>query len=91
MEYRNGVPMRKDKKKAGPTGCSRNDAFAMPQKWGGTNCLLPIDRDAISNLMEELGGEGLLSFVSLGFAERAQTAYDNLGIEVSMANVWVLF
>ena len=43
MEFRNGVWMRKDAKKAGPSGCSRNDVFSLHQKYVLVDCLLPIN------------------------------------------------
>ncbi|KAF8812040.1 hypothetical protein BYT27DRAFT_7221251 [Phlegmacium glaucopus] len=91
MEFRNGVRMRKDKNKAGPSGCSRNDAFSLYEKWGGQNCLLPVDVDVIRKMKEFMGGDELLSFVPLAFAERAELTYIALNIDVTMSNVWLVF
>ena len=91
MEFRNGVRMRKDKNKAGPSGCSRNDAFTLYQTWGGQNCLLPVDVNVIREMKEFMGGDGLLSFVPLTFAEHAEEAYIALNIDVTMSNVWLIF
>jgi hypothetical protein len=63
MEFRNGCRMRKDKKKPGPSGMSWNQAFSLPEEWGGRNCLLKIeDFSVIKDLKEELGGDELISF-----------------------------
>ena len=85
--------MRKDKNKAGPSGCSRNEAFSLPESWGGRNCLLPISNlDIIRELKEELGGASILDFVDADFATQAEGAYDQLGItKLTMDNVWVIF
>jgi hypothetical protein len=71
---------------------SRNEAFSMPQNWGGRNCLLEVDVDVIHQIKEEMGGDQLLEFVSPDFSQRAQTAYDSLNIQdLSMENIWFVF
>uniref|UniRef100_A0A8H8CM95 Integrase core domain-containing protein n=1 Tax=Psilocybe cubensis TaxID=181762 RepID=A0A8H8CM95_PSICU len=93
MEFQNGVRMRKDSKKAGPSGCSRNEAFLFPERWGGINCLQPVDLDVVREIKEKMGGEELLSFVSAEFANEAQKAFDSLGFSdrLTLGNVWVIF
>jgi hypothetical protein len=95
MEFRNGCKMRKDKNKPGPSGMSRNDAFSLPEEWGGRDCLLKLEPEAlsiISELKEELGGDALISFSTPEFAARAQVVYDSLGIiQLTFENVWVVF
>jgi hypothetical protein len=93
MEFRNGCRMRKDKNKPGPSGMSRNHAFALPEQWGGKDCLLKIeDLGVIAELKESLGGEALLAFSTMEFAVRAQNAYDLLGItNLTFENVWNVF
>ena len=85
--------MRKDTRKAGPSGCSRNDAFSLYQKYGLSDCLLPIDNmDLIRELKASMGGDAILEFVSADFSERAELAYATLDIEkLTMENVWVVF
>lgn len=93
MEFRNGVRMRKDKNKPGPSGRSRNEAFSLPESWGGRNCLLPISNlNVIRELKEELGGASILDFVNADFAKQAEDAYEELGItQLTMDNVWAIF
>lgn len=85
--------MRKDTKKAGPSGCSRNDAFSLYHKYSLSDCLLPIDdMDLIRELKTHMGGDAILEFVSGEFSERADSAYSTLLIEkLTMENVWVVF
>ena len=83
--------MRKDKNKAGPSGCSCNDAFTLYQKWGGQNCLLPVNVNVVRSMKEFMGGDELLSFVPLAFADRAEVAYIALNINLTMSNVWLVF
>ena len=84
--------MRKDKAKAGPSGMSRNEAFSMPENWGGRNCLLPVDVNMIREIKEAMGGDALLEFTTPEFSARAQAAYDTLAIsELTLANVWYIF
>src|ERR1700722_20904764 len=80
MAFRNGVRMRRDNSKAGPSGMSRNEAFSLPESWGGRNCLLPVDVAVIREIKVAMGGDALLDFVSPEFAARAQIAYDSLHI-----------
>ena len=47
--------------------CARtmtNEAFALPEKWGGRNCLIPVDVEVIRDIKAAMGGDSLLSFVS---------------------------
>ena len=69
MEFRNGVQMRKDKNKAGLSGCSRNEAFSLYHQWGGHDCLLPVDVNVVREMKNLMGGDELLSFVPSAFAE----------------------
>jgi hypothetical protein len=92
MEFHNGATMRKDKAKAGPSGMSCNEAFSMPENWGGHNCLLPVNVDIIHKIKEAMGGDSLLEFTTPEFAAHVQEAYDTLGIsELTLANVWHVF
>ena len=47
MEFRNRARMCKDKNKASFSGCSQNNAFSLFYKWGGWDCLLPVDVNII--------------------------------------------
>lgn len=92
MAFRNGVRMRKQKEKPGPSGMSRNEAFSMPEKWGGRNCLLPVDVEVVRQIKEEMGGDSLLAFVTDDYSQQAQAAYDTLGVEkLTLENVWDVF
>jgi hypothetical protein len=92
MEFRNGVRMRKDKNKPGPSGCSRNEAFSLYHKWGGRDCLLPVDLNVIREMKELMGGDELLSFVPVAFANHVKAVYSTLNVEkLSMTNVWDIF
>jgi hypothetical protein len=57
MAIRNGARMRKDKDKAGPSGCSRDEAFSCYREWGGKNYLRPVDVRVVQGLKKHLGGE----------------------------------
>ena len=92
MDFRNGARMRKDNEKAGPSGMSRNEAFSLPENWGGRNCLLEVDVEIIRELKKAMGGDEILEFVSAEFLQRAQAAYDTLGVvDLNLENVWYVF
>lgn len=92
MEFRNGVPMQKDNQKPGPSGMSCNEAFSLPEQWGGRNCLLPVDVGVIREIKEAMGGDALLDFTTPEFSARAQDAYYSLYIvQLTLENVWHVF
>lgn len=95
ITFRNGVRMRKDKNKAGPSGCSRNEAFSLPESWGGVNCLLPLPENGLAiihGMKAALGGPALLDFVTPEFVQQAEAAYEELGVtDLTMENVWLVF
>ena len=71
---------------------SRNDAFSLPESWGGRDCLLPVDVKVIQDIKAAMGGDSILDFVAPEFSEVAQAAFDTLGItDLSPENVWHIF
>ena len=92
MDFRNGARMRKDRNKPGPSGMSRNEAFSLPEEWGGRNCLLPVDVAVVREIKDTMGGDSLLEFTSPEYAKRAQAAYDSLNvINLTGENIWDVF
>ncbi|KAK7434314.1 hypothetical protein VKT23_020264 [Stygiomarasmius scandens] len=92
MEIRNGTKMRKDKNKLGPSGMSRDEAFTLYDSWGGKNYLMSVDVSVVREIMEEMGGDSLLEFVTVKFSTQAQEVYDSLHIsELTMQNIWDVF
>ena len=92
--FRNSAKRRKDKKKTGgPNGLSRDDAFNHPEKWGGRDCLLPVDRDVVKAIRDKICVDGsIFDFVSKDFAERAEAAFGQLGVqEATPQNGWHIF
>ena len=65
----------------------------MLEKWGGHNCLLPVDVDIVHQIKEEMGGgDTLLDFVTDEYSQKAQAAYDTLSIwKLTLENVWDVF
>ena len=91
MKEHNSYRVRKDNGKAGPSGMSRNTA-CLPETWGGENCLLPVDKEVIQRIKEEMGGDELLEFVSQEFSKCAEAAYHTLGVQkLSFENIWQVF
>lgn len=96
VKFRNGVVMRKQNDKLGPSGMSRDDAYFMPETWGSVNCLLPVDVQVVHQLKEELGGESLTAFTSPEFSAKAELAFEALqaahgAITVERENAWIVF
>jgi hypothetical protein len=80
MQFRNAARMWKYNNKPGPSGVSRDHAFAFPESWGGHDYLLPVDVEVIRKMKADMGGDSLLDFVSAEFSECAQAIYDSLDI-----------
>ena len=92
VRFRNGVRVRKMRNKPGPSGMSRNEAYSLPEKWGGRNCLIPVDLSLIREMKEQLGGPDIMNFTSADFSQRAQMVYDTIQItKLSFQNVWDVF
>lgn len=98
VEFRNSTPVRKQKNKHGPfsaSGSSRNEAFSMPEKWGGRNCLLklsPEQLDVVREIKVVMGGDELLGFNAREYREKAQAVYESLSIvDLNFTNVWYVF
>ena len=88
----NNHTVRKVKGKILPSGVSPNITFALPDQYGGENHLQPIDRDAVHGLMDSVGGEELIQFVSAEYALHAQGVFDSLSVQkLTMHNVWIVF
>lgn len=52
----------------------------------------PVDPDIVQNLMDEIGGEDLIRFVSVAYAARAQEVFDALDMpKITFENVWEIF
>jgi hypothetical protein len=88
----NNHKVRSDINKMNPSGVSPNVCYALCQKYGGENCIQPIDIALVRGLMEDIGGEELVRFVPLEYATRAQGVYDGLNVEnFTFENVWLIF
>jgi len=95
MESRNSYKSRRDNTKPGPSGMSHNEAYSLPHKWGGQQCLLNVDLDVIQEIKDFISnGEDLFCFplVTVEFEKAAKDAYQTLHIQdLSLANVWNVF
>ncbi|KAF9047219.1 hypothetical protein BDP27DRAFT_1243497 [Rhodocollybia butyracea] len=88
----NNHRVRKDRGKYLPSGTSPNIAFALYQQYEGDFGLQAADRNVIAQLMEDMGGEDLIRFVSVEYATKAQQVYDSLDLpKLAMNNIWDVF
>jgi hypothetical protein len=88
----NNHKVRWDKNKVGPSGVTPSIAFSLHEQYGAENLLQPIDQSVARALMEELGGEDVIRFVSVEYAAHAQAIFDSLTIsELTLQNVWGIF
>ena len=91
-ERLNSHPTRLDRKKQLPSGVSPNVAFTLYQEYNAENCLQHVDVEVVQKLMEDIGGEELIRFVSVEYAARAQVIFDSLNVlKLAFDNVWEIF
>ncbi|EDR05062.1 uncharacterized protein LACBIDRAFT_303846 [Laccaria bicolor S238N-H82] len=75
-----------------PSGVSPHIAFTLPEKYGSENCLQPLSITVVQGLMEDLGGEEFVQFVSPEYAAHAEEVFNSLGVEeLTTANIWNVF
>ena len=95
MDSRNAYRSRRDRSKPGPSGMSRNEAYSLPHKWGGRQCLLDVDLDTVREIKDFISnGEDLFRFplVTAEFERQAEEVYQTLHIQnLALSNVWNIF
>lgn len=92
QERLNNHPTRLDRKKKLPSGVSPNVAFTLYQEYDAENCLQDVDVEVVQKLMDDIGGEELIRFVSVEYAARAQEIFDSLNVpKLTFENVWEVF
>ena len=88
----NSHKVRRDRNKKLPSGVSPNVAYAMPDRYNAIDCLQQVDVAVIQEIMDAIGGEDLIRFVSTDYAARAQQVFDLLRLPpVTLHNVWEVF
>lgn len=91
-DHFNDHVVRTDREKKLPSGVSPNIAYTLHEQYGSEDCLQPVDRDIVWGLMEDIGGEDLIRFVTVEYAERARAVFESLGHEkLSFQNIWGVF
>ena len=92
QEHLNSHPTRLDHKKQLPSGVSPNVAFALYQEYDAENCLQHVDVEVVQKMMDDIGGEELICFVSVEYAARAQAIFDSLNVpKLAFENVWEVY
>jgi hypothetical protein len=83
---------RFDRNKQIPSGVSPDVAYALHTEYGAEDCLQPVDTEVVQGLMDAIGGEDLIRFVTVEYAARAQEAFDSLCVpKLTFQNVWEVF
>lgn len=89
----NAHRIRKQSAKILPSG-GRPDHFYMdPTTYGGQQCLVPVDVDAIDHLLEQSAeGRSRMRYVDEDFEELAEAAYKDIGSPaIILQNAWFVF
>jgi hypothetical protein len=91
-EY-NNRRIRKQAGKVGPHSMSRAFAYQFPEKWGGTDFLLPVDLELVRELKDIVSeGEDLLAFTSAEFSAQAEIIFANSGVtSITTSNAWAVY
>ena len=95
MDSQNSYKSHLNHTKPGPSGMSCNEAFSLPHKWGGWQCLLDVNMNIIQELKDIISeGEDIFQFplVTAQFEQEADKIYESLHVEdLSLCNVWSVF
>ena len=81
-----------DSAKQLPSGVSPDVMYALYEDYNAQNCLQPVDPDVVQSLMDEIGGEDVIRFVSAAYAAHAQEIFDSFNVpKITFENVWEIF
>jgi hypothetical protein len=87
----NNHAVRSDRHKHLPSGVSPRVAYALYSNYDGRQCLIPVDREVVKAMMDEIG-EDVIRFVSREYEARAEAAFSTLGVsKLTKANIWQIF
>ena len=87
----NNHKTRFDRHKILPSNVSPNVAVALCEQWGGENCLQPVERAVVREMMQVIG-DNSVRFVTPEFAARAEAVYAFLGCpELTPATAWSVY
>src|SRR6201999_3190311 len=83
--------VRKQNDKNLPSGVTPSFSYTFPERFGGRNCLLPVNMLIIEEILEDLKAEHDRNMdwgVPPEFRDRAEAAFDRLHItELTMGNI----
>ena len=86
---------RKQRDKILPSGVTPNYAYTCPERFGGHDCLQPVDVHIIDEILSDMCSEVSMLMdwgVPADFAARAKEVFAGLGVkEIKMDNVWLIF
>lgn len=92
VDEHNDHRVRKQIDKPGPSGTSMNFAHAFPEQFNGTDCLIAVDKELISDLLEVHPAHEQLKFWPDWFGQIASRAYRDIGSpEIKFENAWDLW
>jgi hypothetical protein len=81
-----------DSTKQLPSGVLPDVTYALYEEYGAQNCLQSVDCDVVQKLMDAIGGEDLIRFVSVEYSAHAQEVFDSLEVpKIMFHNVWEIF
>ena len=71
---------------------SCHEAYTLPHKWGGQQCLLEVDLDVVCEIKEFMSdGEDVFCFplVTVEFEKQTEVVYQSLGVQdLNLSKVW---
>ena len=93
VERQNSHRIRKQNDVALPSGGRPDEFYNNPQLYGGDQCLIPVDRHEVDELLADSeDGELKLRYVDEDFEPLAEAAYEAIGRpEISLTTGWTVF
>ena len=94
--FANTRKIRKQRNKILPSGVSPHYAYTFPERFGGCDCLQPVDVSIIKEILDDMKPEQQFLTdwgVPPEFAVQCADALQRIGLvePVNLKNVWVVF
>lgn len=86
--------IRKQAEKVLPSGGSSSEFYQYPDRYGGEQCGIPVDKKVVQSLLDNLRVDNghLMEYVAADFQELADAAYAAIGKpKIALASAWKVF
>ncbi|KZS89724.1 hypothetical protein SISNIDRAFT_416609, partial [Sistotremastrum niveocremeum HHB9708] len=92
-KFQNAHRVRKQAKKLLPCQGTPNEFYALPQRFNGEHCLIPVDLDVVDSILDTMDeGRELMRYVDADMEEIIEEAYVEIGApKATFETAWGVF